>query len=421
MEALEKKLLILGANAETYQIAKIAQEKDLCVYVTDHIKDSYAKSKVDGCFDINGMDVDEIVQVAKENDFAGIMLGVAEPLLEPYIKICRELGRPCFADKELVKICRSKDDLKNWCKENGLKVAENFFSEKFFFNIKKESLRYPMIVKPSVSRGGRGIFLCKKEAELEDCFMMARKQSDDEIVIGEEYIEGEDCVLTLLILNGSVFFVALSDRILLKNQDNLATVTYSNRYPSKYTDFFLETELSKYQKMFSDAKVQNGLVNIQMFKTRDGFYPYDSDCILNGETVSGLIKEMYGIDLVNGWLEYALTGKADLLKASVGKRRVCTKVGASVWILLKSGTIASIDGRRDVELMPEIVDCIWRLKEGDTVTAAEQYKEHSTLVRFWLVAEDEKRLGEAEEKIRKTISVKDEKGDSMICEMKWVH
>lgn len=415
MAELEKKLLILGANAETYQIAKIAQEKGLRVYVTDHIKDSYSKSRVDGYFDINGMDVDEIVRVAKENDFAGIMLGVAEPLLEPYIKICRKLGLPCFADKELLKICRSKDDLKKRCKENGFNVAQNYFSEKEFLNIKKESLRYPMIVKPSVSRGGRGIFLCKKETEMENCFLMARKQSDDEIVIGEEYIEGDDCVLTLLILNGSVFFVALSDRILLKNQDNLATVTYSNRYPSKYTEFFLETELYKYQKMFSDAKVQNGLVNIQMFKTREGFYPYDSDCILNGETVSGLINELYGNDLVNGWLEYAMTGKTDLLKANIEKRRVCTKVGSSVWILLKSGTIVSIDGRRDIERMPEIVDCIWRLKEGDTVTVEEQYKEHSTLVRFWLVAEDEKKLVEAEDKIRKTIRVKDEKGDSMIC------
>ena len=94
------------------------QEKGLRVYVTDHIKDSYSKSRVDGYFDINGMDVDEIVRVAKENDFAGIMLGVAEPLLEPYIKICRELGLPCFADEELLKICRSKDDLKKRCKEN---------------------------------------------------------------------------------------------------------------------------------------------------------------------------------------------------------------------------------------------------------------------------------------------------------------
>lgn len=415
MSVQGKKLLILGANAETSQIVKRAQEKGIIVYVTDHIEGSYAKGISNHYFDINGMDTDAVVNVVKEEHIDGVMLGVADPLAEAYVRICKQLNAYCFLDEKLIALCKNKESFKLECSRNKIRTIDNYFYTDDYSTIRQELLDFPLVVKAAVGRGGRGVFLCRNSEELYDKFSRAKELSDNNFVIGEEYIVGDDCVATFLIISGVVYFVGLSDRVLLKGKGNLATVTYCNTYPSKYSQEFQEEELSLFKEMFINQGIQNGIVNIQMFRTPKRFIPYDPDCILNGEAVSMLFKEIYGVDLVDGWINYALTGHSEQLRREVDRRSDIKDVGASIWIVLKNGCVKAIEGKDIVDKNENVIDSLWRFDRDYIVTPDMEYNESATIARYWIKAHSIMELNEVEKKIRNAIVVRGEDGKDIVC------
>ena len=415
MELKGKKMLILGANAETIPIVKRAQEMGVVVFVTDHIKTSAAKKVADGSYDINGKDVNGIVEIFKRDGFDGILLGVADPLAEAYVKICEELKIPCMVDKNSIALCSNKTLFKDECRKAGINTVKEFFSVTDLINAgEKDKVEYHIVIKPAISRGGNGVCLCRNVQQMNLAFEKAKQFSENSEVIGEEYIEADDCVATFLVLDGETHLVAMSDRILLKNKEGLATVTYSNQFPSKYTKLFQANELERYKVLFNNLNIQNGIFNIQMFKKGIGFVPYDSDCIINGECSSKLIAEVYGIDVIGGWIEYVLNGKREILQQGIKKLSVTNGVGASVWISLNEGILCKIEGKKEVSILPQVVESLWRLKEGVHINAEMVGCEHATLARIWVKDNDRELLQKDIDIIRKKVLAYDEENNYMI-------
>ena len=66
-----KKILVLGANAETIPIVLKAQKMGVYVIVTDYIINSPAKLIADEYDDIDGKDIELIVDVIKKREVGG--------------------------------------------------------------------------------------------------------------------------------------------------------------------------------------------------------------------------------------------------------------------------------------------------------------------------------------------------------------
>ena len=85
-----KKLLILGANPETANIVNIAKEMGITTIVTDYDHNAPAKAVADISYDINGLDVDAICEMARKEQIDGVMVGVADVLVQPYQQVCEK-------------------------------------------------------------------------------------------------------------------------------------------------------------------------------------------------------------------------------------------------------------------------------------------------------------------------------------------
>ena len=90
-----KKLLVLGANPETANIVKVAQSLGVFTIVTDYNPDAPAKKVADKSYNIDAMDVDALYKMAIEEQVDGVIVGVADPLIAPYQKLCERLNLPC--------------------------------------------------------------------------------------------------------------------------------------------------------------------------------------------------------------------------------------------------------------------------------------------------------------------------------------
>jgi phosphoribosylaminoimidazole carboxylase (NCAIR synthetase) len=91
-----KKLLILGANPETIPLIETAKAMSIFTIVTDPDPDAPAKKFADRAININGMDVDSLVNYCKAEGVDGVLVGVADRLIEPYQKVCQLLNLPCY-------------------------------------------------------------------------------------------------------------------------------------------------------------------------------------------------------------------------------------------------------------------------------------------------------------------------------------
>lgn len=399
-----KKLLLLGANAETIPIVRRAKEFGVKVYVTDHIKNSPAKEVADGYYDINGVDEDEIIRIINSDKFDGVLLGVADPLTFSYVNVCKKLGFPCMVDENALEFCSNKSEFKRKCSEAGIHTAKEFFLSDNLAYVSKRDITFPIILKPAISRGGNGINICRNWEELEKFFDASKAYSDNGMVIGEQYINAEDCVATYIIINNEISLISMSDRCMLKNGQGIGTVTYSSRYESIYLHEFREKHLTKFENLFRNLKISNGIINIQMFKTVDDFIPYDSDCILNGENTNNLLMATKNIDLLGGMILYSLTGRWTLLESGLNNR--CDKCyGASVWILCKAGKIAKISGLEEVQGEEYFIDGIRRLKDGAVITDAMEATEKATAGRVWIQADTREKLSLYCDDVRKRIKV----------------
>jgi hypothetical protein len=84
-----KKLLILGANPETIPLIETAKSMGIYTIVTDPDPFAPAKKFADKGININGMDIDSLVEFGKQENIDGVLVGVADRLIQPYQKHTR--------------------------------------------------------------------------------------------------------------------------------------------------------------------------------------------------------------------------------------------------------------------------------------------------------------------------------------------
>ena len=121
-----KRLLILGANPETAGLVKKANSMGLYTIVTDYQHGAYAKRFASKSYDINAIDVRQVIELAKTENVDGVMVGVAESLLPTYQKVCEALGIPCYATEEQIEVLINKANFKNLCREYDVPVVPEY-------------------------------------------------------------------------------------------------------------------------------------------------------------------------------------------------------------------------------------------------------------------------------------------------------
>lgn len=414
-----KRLLILAANEETKKFVRRAQELGIYTIVTDHIKNSPAKAIADKSYDINGKFVEEVVQMALKEKIDGVIVGVADPLVPSYLEVANRLGLPCYISEENRDFFVNKKFFKHMCSVSGFHTVKEFYSGKDWRCVEQNSLEYPCIVKPVLGRGGKGVFLCKNIEELEKAFYIAQTCSDNAEVIIEAYMNCMDISASYFFCDGTAHLLGISDRKVLSGKTAISPVTYGNVYPSSLTDIFIKQCHDKFLALFEKIEIYNGILTMQIFWDGENFYPYDPACILGGEMSSSILPEIMGIDLIDHFLIYSLTGNMNCFQVPSDGGIIpgggCVE---SIWILLKPGVIGRVEGINGIGEIQGVLECLQRLHEGDVVSEDMFETEKSTFARIWAKANNCDELSRLVKMIRNRIKVFDENDEVMIWEGK---
>lgn len=408
--AKNKRILVLGANEESKVYVNTIQNNGDVAIVTDHIPTSPAKGIADEFWNINGLDVDSVVECALKNGIDAVVLGVADPLVSAYVEIAHKLNMPCFIKKEHIPFFTDKEIFISECEKEGIPVAERYYVGDSVADLTADALKFPCVFKPSKGRGGKGVKVCAKKEDISELFENAKSYSDNGKVIIEQYMNCSEVVVQYYFCNSEAHLVCVSDRTFLAGENAVYPVTVGNVYPSTLTFEFREKAHPAFVRLFNRLGIEDGVLEMQLFYSNGLFLPYDMAAFVSGEASGPILEKVYGINFVKSLVEYSTSG---YMQKCVDYPNPYG-VGGSIWILLNEGTISAVCGLECLNNNDNVIRFIQRLYMNDVVSGNMVYTEKSTFMRIWIWAETEEKYKLVEQNIRNSIRVYDENGKSMI-------
>lgn len=410
-----KTLMILGGNPETIPLVETANAMGIKTIVTSARATDPAKKIAWKSFDVDGMDVPGLISLAKSEHADGVLVGVADILVPAYCKVCEALGFPCYATQEIVDVFAFKDRFKATCERYGIHGIPEYYLDADMKQEDIDKIQFPVMVKPVDNGGGVGMTVCYCKEDLPAAVEKALNASNQKRFIVEKYMQCADMGMYYTFKDGICSPSCIYDRYTTDEQPGLSRVCLGGTYPSKYIDTYFERMHENACRMFNAIGIRNGVLMLSGFYEDGEFYVYDTGFRLQGEAPHLLMKAIHGFDQREMLIRFALTGSEgdlDLLREDDPRFR--GKWAATLWCLLKEGTIAKIEGLDTVADDPRVIANGQRLFVGDTVLPEWIGNEKQTLTRLYLVCDSKEALADTLKYYMDTIRVYDENGNDML-------
>lgn len=365
-----KKLLILaGADVHT-KVVKAAKELGVYTIVTDYLSPEEAPAKLvaDEYWMINITDTEAIVEKCREEHVDGVLAFCIDPAQIPYQRVCEKLGVPCYGTKEQFDILTNKRLFKDFCMAHGVDVIPEFSLE----DVNKDCVIYPVLVKPTDSRGSRGQTVCYKKDDMPKAIKIAQEESKDSGVLIERYMLGkQDMSFAYIVINGKPYLLKIGDRILGKVEDNLERQQIATILPSIHTEQYCKDIEPNVVKMITALGVKFGAVFLQGFWEDGHVYMYDPGMRFPGSDFDVVMKQSTGFDNMKSFVRFALTGDiascyGDPHNAYLLNGNTCMILSVSVG----AGKIGTFSGMDIIASNPYVLSASQRHHIGDTVVAS---------------------------------------------------
>ena len=410
-----KKLLVLGGNAETVPLVRVANELGAVTVVSSSNPESMAKACAVVKVDTDATDVPAMVALARSENVSGVLPGADDIFVPAYCKVCDVLGLPCYANEEIIEVFGYKDIFKATCERYGIHSVPEYYLDASMNPRDLARIQYPVMVKPVDCYSGIGMSECSCEEELRAAVEKAIAASKSGRFIVEKLMTCDDIGMYYTFKDGVCSLSAIFDRQTCKEQHGASKVALGSLYPSKHIDNYFERMHGNALRLFKAMGVKNGVLLVQAFYEDEEFYVYDTGFRLQSESPNLLIEKVCGYDQREMLIRFALTGsEGDLDITAVDDPRLGGCVAASVWFLLKEGTVDHIEGVEEVKNDPRVIAFVQRLFEGDAVPTSWVGTEQQVMLRLFLVCDTKQELAAAITGVQQKIKASDAFGRDLL-------
>jgi len=207
---------------------------------------------------------------------------------------------------------RNKYLFRDFCLVNGL-PAVKFKELKNNRDLEEISrtFNFPLVVKPAYGAGSAFVVKVNDEEELRESYDYIKKEISPRVesalndglgVFVEEYIDGDEVDLDILVQNGKIKFCAISDNGQTKEPFFIETVrTTPSNLPTKNQAELLSMADETLEKL----GILNGCIHFEAKSTAQGPVPIEINLRLGGDEVYPSIKMAWRVDLIENYLKIA--------------------------------------------------------------------------------------------------------------------
>ncbi len=407
-----KKLLILAGIDVHIKVVEAAKRLGVYTIVTDYLPldESPAKRIADEYWMLNILEVDRIVEKCREEKIDGVLAFCVDPAQIPYQKICEKLKVPCYGTREQFAIMTDKRLFKDFCSLHGVDVVPEYSLD----DIKKGEVIYPVLVKPTISRGSRGQTICYSKDQIPNAVRIAQTVSADGNILIERYMtDAQDMSFAYFVTNGCAYAVKIGDRYRGKIEDGLDRQQMATIMPSKRIEEIRTRIEPQIKRMIKALDVKFGAIFLQGFYENGKVYMYDPGLRFPGSDFDIVLKNITGLDTASSFVQFALTGNVNCCYGNPDfaydyRGGACVIISLSV----RQGTICKFEGFDEIANLPYVYSASKRRLVGGQVEKTGDVRQRAA--EFCAYIADRKDVPAFFEKVYSTIKILDENGKDMI-------
>lgn len=332
-----KKLLVLAAGILQVPIIKKAHEMGYYVIAADGDKNAIGLQYADKVIVANIVNEEAMLQIAKEERIDGVIHPCSEVSMTVMGRINDEMGLSGISRDQAIRA--TNKHLMRKAFENASAPSPQ---SKCFNDIEAAWKAFctdcvgTAILKPSRNSGSRGISKIPAnidEKEFARLFSIAKEESRDDSVMLEQFIEGPEFSVEIIVWNDEIYVLTVTDK---KTTDSPHFVELGHNQPSIYS-----TEIVEKIKNAAVAGVKalgvNGCACHAEIKIQDNEpYIMEIGARLGGDFISTeLVHLSTGIDMVAAAIDCALGIQPDL-SVKEEKHGVCIRYFCPAPGVLKS-------------------------------------------------------------------------------------
>lgn len=264
---MKKKILIIGASILQLPAIKKAKEMGLEVAVADFNPEAIGVPYADKYFNASTIDIEAIVRVAEEYQPDGIITLATDMPMRSIAVATSKLGLVGITSDTALKSTDKAEMIKAF-RSAGVPVPWYYIVDnKAVFNENFAEFTFPCIMKPTDNSGSRGVVLIKSVDELVDAYKYSREQSRNGSVIVEEYLQGHEVSVEVIVYKSKVHILQVTDK-LTTGAPNFVEMGHSQ--PSRFIGEALDKIHDVATKACAAVGIENGPVHVEMMVTECG-------------------------------------------------------------------------------------------------------------------------------------------------------
>lgn len=360
---MQKRLLVLTAGFLQVPVIKKAKEMGAYVIAADGNSEAPGFKYSDKAVVANITSEELMLEIARNERIDGVIHPCSEVAMNVMGRINDELGL-CGISREAALKATNKHLMRIAFEKSN---APSPWSECFEFaedawQLYEKTSTNDMILKPSRNSGSRGI--CKiskglKKTEFEAQFERSKKESRDKTVMLEQFIDGPEFSVEIIIWEKEIHILAVTDK---KTTGAPYFVELGHNQPSCFKESIVNIiEQAAYEGVVS-LKLNNCAAHAEIKLHEGNAYIMEIGARLGGDFIStDLTRLSTGVDMVEAAVNVALGVKPDLTPKE-HKHGVCIRYFCPI-----PGKVIKIENENILKNDPSVYSYEIYHREGDMV------------------------------------------------------
>ncbi|MBU0727428.1 ATP-grasp domain-containing protein [Patescibacteria group bacterium] len=272
---------------------------------------------------------------------------------------------------EIAKNARNKFLFRDFCKNNNLPSPKyKLIKNERDLKTVKEDFKFPLVVKPVYGSSSAYVVKVEDKDELDRIYNYIKTNLTTEVesalhdggdIIAEEYIDGDEVDMDILVQNGKAKYYSITDNF--KTEEPFF-VEVGESIPSSLPISRQEELFEMAEETLEKLGVQNGCIHFEAKSTKNGSVPIEVNLRMGGDEVYSIVKGAWGVDLVENAAKIAMGIHIPKIKRPEQPKKC---IIGQYFLPDHSGIISKIDIDDSLKHNKEVEDLEIQKKIGDPV------------------------------------------------------
>ena len=359
---MQKRLLVLAAGILQVPVIKKAKEKGYYVIAVDGDSNAIGLQYADKAICANITDEEIMLEIAREQHVDGVIHPCSEVSMNVMGRINDELGLAGITKEQAIR-ATNKHLMREAFEKGNAPSPKSILTDSAedAWEHLQNDFSTDGILKPSRNSGSRGIAKVVRDmnkADFINAYNIALNESRDKSVLIEQFIEGPEFSIEIIVWNGKVNVLTVTDK---KTTGAPHFVELGHNQPSCYSKKEVETLKAAAVAGVKALGVNNCACHAEAKLMGGKAYLMEIGARLGGDFISTELTHLStGIDMVAAAINVALGVKPDL-SVKEEPKGVCIR-----YFCPKPGKLVSIT---NTEILNDSRVYLWEIyhKEGDMI------------------------------------------------------